>query len=67
MARKKLKLEELEVESFTASRDGKPAPAGGVHGHSGDYSCALGNTAWCDTDRDCSGVCLVATNVCSPC
>ncbi|HEX8242633.1 MAG TPA: hypothetical protein VF541_04045 [Longimicrobium sp.] len=75
MSRVRMSVEKLEVQSFATGAEGGTAvldaPARGEKkGNAivaGDYSDMLGNTAWCDTDRDCSGVCLVATNVCYAC
>ena len=82
MTRKKLRLDELEVDSFvTAAKEvpaGKQAGEGGVRAHDAhepthnpdptcDYSCMYGITGVCDTDQDCSGVCLMLTNICGPC
>lgn len=83
MTRKKLRLDELEVDSFAT--DAKEVPAGrqeregGVRAHGSheththnpdftcDFSCLYGGTAVCDTDQECSGVCLMLTNICGPC
>lgn len=75
MTRKKLRLDELEVDSFVTHAKEVPAVKqereGGVQAYNSDtpcdYSWMYGGTAICDTDRDCSGVCLRQTNVCGPC
>ncbi|HEX6749139.1 MAG TPA: hypothetical protein VF092_17715 [Longimicrobium sp.] len=76
MARVNMSVEKLEVQSFSTSDSGGTAVLDAPRREekrkgnaivAGDYSDMLGNTAWCDTDRDCSGVCLVATNVCYAC
>ena len=76
MARWKMSVEKLEVQSFSITSHGGttvldvPAKGKTRKGNAivaGDYSDMLGNTAFCDTVRDCSGVCRLPTNACYAC
>jgi hypothetical protein len=76
MSRMKMKVDSLEVQSFSITSHGGsmvldlPARGEARKGNAivaGDYSDMLGNTAFCDTVRDCSGVCRLPTNACYAC
>ena len=74
MARKRLNVDWLKVESFSTSAGGtavaeREAGVREVRNEeaTGDYSCGLDNTTACDTEGHCSTWCIAPTNVCEVC
>ncbi len=53
MAKLNLDLTKLTVETFSVDPP--------------DGESRYGSSDWCDTDRECSSLCLHATNVCQAC